>query len=150
MPRFYRRATCGCGHVLSAYSFRRNHAITWHTTQVAMIDQSRPKIIKDHPIGDGLDAFHASFKLIYLQKLSIDLILALQGLRVSRLLRSASGGKNLFSDLSRLGSSVNSDVVDLDRIIPLLNAVLTVDPDDALIWDQVYRAISEPTPPPDR
>lgn len=29
-----------------------------------MIDQSRPKIIKDHPIGDGHDAFHASFKLI--------------------------------------------------------------------------------------
>ncbi|KAH6876701.1 hypothetical protein B0T10DRAFT_196376 [Thelonectria olida] len=134
-----------------------------------MIDRSRPKIIKDHPIGDGLDAFHASFKSIcqdrciscspdalaqfdqeVLQKLSIDLILALQGLRVSRLLRSASGGKNLFSDLSTLGSSVNSNDVDLDRIKPLLNAVLADDPDDALIWDQVYRAISEPTPPPDR
>ncbi|KAK7211992.1 hypothetical protein V2G26_001810 [Clonostachys chloroleuca] len=127
------------------------------------------KAIKDHPIGDGLDAFHASFKSVCrdrriscspdtlahfdhegLQKLSIDLILALQGLRVSRLLRSASGGKNLFSDLSRLGSSVNSDDVDLDRIKPLLNAVLAVDPDDMLIWDQVYRAINEPTPPPDR
>ncbi|KAH6869245.1 hypothetical protein B0T10DRAFT_280007 [Thelonectria olida] len=119
-----------------------------------MIDRSRPKIIKDHPIGDGLDAFHASFKSIcqdrciscspdalaqfdqeVLQKLSIDLILALQGLRVSRLLRSASGGKNLFSDLSTLGSSVNSNDVDLDRIKPLLNAVLAADPDDALIWD---------------
>lgn len=83
-----------------------------------------------------------------LQNLSLDLLLALQTLRASRLLRSSSIRKNLFGDLSRLNSTVNSDDFDLHRIKPLLNAALADSPDDTLIWDRVYDAVTEATPPP--
>lgn len=82
-----------------------------------------------------------------LQNLTIDLLLALQSLRASRLLRSSGSGKNLFSDLSRLNSAVNSDDFDLDSIKPLLRSVIAGD-NDALIWKEVYNAVTEPTPPP--
>ncbi|KAH7025306.1 uncharacterized protein B0I36DRAFT_417596 [Microdochium trichocladiopsis] len=132
-----------------------------------MADQARSQIIKENPIGKGLDAFRASFSLICegasvpctpdslgsldheeLQNLTLDLLLALQSLRISRLLRSSGSGKNLLSDLSRLNSAVNSDDFDLNRIKPLLNAALTDDPDDAVIWNEVYHAVTESTPPP--
>jgi len=45
-------------------------------------------------------------------------------------------------------SAVSSDSFDFDRIKPLLNAALADDLDDALIWEQVYNAITESTPPP--
>ncbi|KAB5511463.1 hypothetical protein GE09DRAFT_932421, partial [Coniochaeta sp. 2T2.1] len=132
-----------------------------------MIDQPRSKIIEENPIGKGLDAFRASFNSMRkgpsisctpdalerlgpddLQNLTLDLLLALQGLRASRLLCSSGSGKNLFSDLSRLNSLVNSDDFELDSIKHLLNAALADDPNDALIWDQVYNAVTECTPPP--
>ncbi|EJT68062.1 hypothetical protein GGTG_14359 [Gaeumannomyces tritici R3-111a-1] len=47
-----------------------------------------------------------------------------------------------------LNLAVASDDFDLDRIKPLLRAALAGDPNDALIWDQVYRAVAESTPPP--
>jgi len=55
---------------------------------------------------------------------------------------------NLFSDLSRLNSVINSYDFDLDRIKPLLNAALADPLDDALLWDRVYDAVTESTPPP--
>ncbi len=82
------------------------------------------------------------------QNVALDLLSALQSLRASRLLRSSGSSKNLFSDLSRLNSAVNSDDFDLDRIKPLLTAALADDSDDALIWDRVYDAVTESTPPP--
>ena len=54
----------------------------------------------------------------------------LQILPAARLLRSNSGGKNLLSGLLRLIAPVNSDDFDFDRIKPLLNAVLTDQPDE--------------------
>jgi hypothetical protein len=81
------------------------------------------------------------------QNLALDLISALQILPASRLLCSRNGGKNLFSDLSRLNSIVNSDGFDIERIGPLLQAVLSNEPDD-LIWDKVYATVTESTPPP--
>ncbi|GKU12502.1 unnamed protein product, partial [Fusarium langsethiae] len=129
--------------------------------------QPQSKIIEDNPIGDGLNAFRASFKLICegasvpctldaleqlsqedLQNLVIDLLLALQGLRISRVLRSSGSGKNLLSDLSRLNAAVNLDDFDLHRIKPLLRLTLADKPDDALIWNLVYDAVTESTPPP--
>jgi hypothetical protein len=79
--------------------------------------------------------------------LYLDLILALQALPASRVLRSISGSRNLFSDLLRLGAAVNSDDFDCERLIPLLGAVLNKESDDA-IWDKVYTAAAESTPPP--
>jgi hypothetical protein len=58
-----------------------------------------------------------------------------------------SGSKNLFGDLSRLSASVNSNEFDVERLIPLLGAILKEEP-DAVIWNKVYEAVTEPTPPP--
>ncbi|RXG41348.1 hypothetical protein VDGE_30384 [Verticillium dahliae] len=132
-----------------------------------MADQRRPKIIEDNPIKTGLEGFRASFKAACknegippsldslceltddeFQNLALDLILALQGCQASRLLRSGGRGKNLFSDLSRLSSAVNSDDFDFDRIKPLFKASLADTLDDALIWDHVYNTVAEATPPP--
>lgn len=74
--------------------------------------------------------------------------MALQSLRITRLLGSSGSGKNLLSDLSRLNSAVNSDDFDLDRIKPLLHITLAENPNDALIWKQVYAVVTETTPPP--
>jgi hypothetical protein len=47
-----------------------------------------------------------------------------------------------------LNSAVSSDNFDFDRIKPLLRAALADNRDDALIWDRVYDAVTESTPPP--
>jgi len=48
----------------------------------------------------------------------------------------------------RLELSLRSNDFDLDRIKPLLTAALADHLDDVLIWDRVYDAITESTPPP--
>jgi hypothetical protein len=48
----------------------------------------------------------------------------------------------------RLTSAVHSDDSDLDRIRPLLKAALADNLDDELVWNRVYDAITESTPPP--
>jgi hypothetical protein len=58
------------------------------------------------------------------------------------------GPYSVRSDLLRLELSLDSDDFDLDFIKPLLNAALADHPDDALIGDRVYDAITESTPPP--
>jgi hypothetical protein len=85
--------------------------------------------------------------LLGVQNLALDLISALQILPAFRLLCSSNGGKNLFSDLSRLNSIVNSDGFDIEHIEPLLQAVLSKEPDD-LIWGKVYATVTESMPPP--
>ncbi|KAK3365023.1 hypothetical protein B0T24DRAFT_507897, partial [Lasiosphaeria ovina] len=84
-----------------------------------------------------------------LQNLALNLLLALQSIRISRLLPSRGSGKNLLSDLSRLNSAVNFDDFNLDRIEPLLKSALVVDhADDTIIWYQVYNAVFEHNPTP--
>ncbi len=82
-----------------------------------------------------------------LQNLALDLISALQILPASRILNSSGGSKSLFGDLSRLNTAVYSNDFDIERVIPLLNAVLTNEPDE-VIWNKVYAAVTESTPPP--
>ncbi|KAI1584778.1 hypothetical protein PtrCC142_012217, partial [Pyrenophora tritici-repentis] len=65
----------------------------------------------------------------------------------SRHLPSSRGGKNLLEDLSRLMTAVNADEFDVDRILPLLQATLRKESDD-IIWNAVYDAVTESTPPP--
>ncbi|KAH6988793.1 serine/threonine-protein kinase Sgk2 [Ilyonectria sp. MPI-CAGE-AT-0026] len=132
-----------------------------------MADQSWSKIIEKHPIGKGLDAFRASFNSICedgsilcspdalgqldqedIQNLVLDLLSALRNLPAIRFLRSKTGHGTLRSDLLRLISAVASADFDFDRVKPLLTSALTDKPDDALIWDQVYNAVTESTPPP--
>ncbi|KAG8664999.1 uncharacterized protein FPOAC1_012977 [Fusarium poae] len=131
-----------------------------------MADQPRSKVIKENPIGKGLNAFRASFNSICeaestlcppdaldqldqedIQNLVLDLLSALRSLPAVRLLRSKTGHGTLRSDLLRLISAAASDDFDYDRVKPLLKAALASEP-DTLIWDQVYVAVAESTPPP--
>ena len=75
---------------------------------------------------------------------ALDLVSALQILPASRLLPSTSGGKNLFSDLSKLNLAINTGNFDAGCVIPLLQVVLRDDSDEA-IWKEVYDLLTEPT-----
>lgn len=77
----------------------------------------------------------------------LNLIHALQGLPASRSLPSKRGNRDLLGDLLSLNSAIYSDNFDTARIRPLLNAVLHKLP-DKVIWDAVYDAVMESTPPP--
>lgn len=72
---------------------------------------------------------------------------ATQNFPAARLLPARRSGGTLRSDLLRLELSLDSDAFDFDRIRPLLHAVLANKPDNE-IWDQVYNAVTESTPPP--
>ncbi|KAF1835673.1 hypothetical protein BDW02DRAFT_567708 [Decorospora gaudefroyi] len=101
-----------------------------------MTDATRSAIIKEKPIAHGLHAFRDSAQSLSqgldaststgvlgriddesLQDHALDLLSALQILPASRSLPSGTGGKNLFSDLSRLNLAVNSGDFDVRRII---------------------------------
>ena len=78
-----------------------------------------------------------------IQTLTIGLLSALLTLPAIRFLRSKTSHGNLSSDLLKLISAVTSDNFHFDRIKPLLTAALTDNRDNALIWDQVYNAVTE-------
>ncbi|KAJ6436591.1 Sulfatase domain containing protein [Purpureocillium lavendulum] len=105
-----------------------------------MSPSARLKLISDHPIGNGLDAFHASF----------DSICNSTGIRsadeIDGLGREGVG--TVRNELLRLVSTVASDDFDFDRVKPLLKAALADNHEDALIWDLVSAAAVESTPPP--
>jgi hypothetical protein len=82
------------------------------------------------------------------QDLASSLLSTLQILPATRLLTSKRGRGTLRSDVLRLISAVTSADFDFDRLKPLLKSALTDEPDDALIWDQVYNTVTESTPPP--
>ncbi|KAI0599143.1 hypothetical protein F4775DRAFT_128571 [Biscogniauxia sp. FL1348] len=131
-----------------------------------MTDQDRSEIIRDNPIETRLDSFRASFDSICkdkgiacspdalgqldqedVQNLSWDLLAGLQTLFITRLLPSSTGRGTLRNNLLALNSAVASDSFDYDRVKPLLAAVIAKKSDEE-IWDQVYNAIAESTPPP--
>lgn len=136
-----------------------------HSRLLAMSDPARSKLINNHPVGNGLDAFHSSFDPICknsglrstedideigredTQDLAYSLLSALQILPIVRLLQSRSGSGTIRSDLLRLVSAVASDEFDFDQIKPLLKATLADKPQDILIWDLVSAAAVESTPP---
>jgi len=99
------------------------------------------KVIVNVPV----TSFHLT--LTELKDILLDLILALQSLPASRLLPSNSGNKILLSDLLRLNSAVISDDFDIERFLPLLNAIFRIQPDE-VIWEKVYAIVTESTPPP--
>ncbi|KAL2889273.1 hypothetical protein HOO65_030774 [Ceratocystis lukuohia] len=134
-----------------------------------MENQSPSKIIENHPIGKGLDAFRASFNSICedmsilcspdaldqldlrdSRDLVISLLTAVQNLTAIRFLPSKTGHDSLRTDLIRLNFTVASTDFNFDRVKPLLKSALADETDDTLLWDQVYQAVTEHTPPPDR
>ncbi|KAK4031374.1 hypothetical protein C8A01DRAFT_51523 [Parachaetomium inaequale] len=94
-----------------------------------MADQTRLRIIKNNPIGNGLDALRASFDTV-----CVDRTLSRNPDALGQLDQEAA-------DLLRLELLLDSDDLDLDRIKPLLTVALADDSDDALIWDRVYNAL---------
>ncbi|KAJ6279021.1 hypothetical protein J3E71DRAFT_368428 [Bipolaris maydis] len=126
----------------------------------------RLEVLRSKPIGEGLRSVCNSFNSLCkeqgipaslsaldwigtedVQNLSLALVSALQILPAARLLPSKTGGKHLFSNLSKLHSAISSDDFDLERIRPLWNAVLKNESDD-VIWRQAEIAVTESTPPP--
>lgn len=73
---------------------------------------------------------------------------AAQNLPAARLLPAGTGRGTLRSDLLRLELSLDAENFDFDRIKPLLKTTISRDSDDAHIWDQVYSAVVDKTPPP--
>ncbi|GKU09620.1 unnamed protein product [Fusarium langsethiae] len=131
-----------------------------------MRNELQPEVIRDNPIGNGLDVFRASFDSICegagisccpdaldeldqedLRNLSLPLLFALQSHTASGLLLTNTGRGTLRSNLLRLISAAASDDFDFDRVKPLLKSALASEP-DALIWDRAYDAVAESTPPP--
>ncbi|KAE8154986.1 hypothetical protein BDV25DRAFT_170316 [Aspergillus avenaceus] len=131
-----------------------------------MNQQSKTDIIRAKPIGEGLDAFRevvtsacetagrpfsvASLSQLdteVLKELFLDLVTTLLALPVCRVLPSVGRGKTLFGDLSKLNSSIDSDDFDVNKLIQLCVAVYTKETDE-VIWDKVYAAVIESTPPP--
>jgi hypothetical protein len=82
------------------------------------------------------------------QDLASSLLSAFQILPASRLLTSKMGRSTLRSDLLTIISAVTSADFNFDRIKPLLQSALADKLDDVLIWNQVYNAVTESTPPP--
>ncbi|KAF1841393.1 uncharacterized protein K460DRAFT_318276 [Cucurbitaria berberidis CBS 394.84] len=120
---------------------------------------NRSEILHANPIGRGLDGFRDAHALNpldddnwggddeALKNTLVELVLALQSLAASRSLPSKRGNKDLRSDLLSLSSALYSDNADTVRAKPLLDAVLSKQPDE-VIWDAVYDAVTESTPPP--
>jgi hypothetical protein len=77
----------------------------------------------------------------------ITLVSALQALPAARFLHSKIGSRALFHDLLRLNAAVSNAEFDVERIRPLLDAIFSNEPDE-VIWDKVYAAVTESTPPP--
>lgn len=73
---------------------------------------------------------------------------AAQNLPAARRLPATSGRSTLRADLLRLEISLDPDDADLESLKPLLRSALADNPSDAVIWDHVYRAVAESTPPP--
>lgn len=83
---------------------------------------------------------------VELKDILLDLLIAFQSLPASRHLPSSRGGKSLLDDLSKLIVAVIADDFDIERIIPLLQAVLSKE-SDYVIWGKVYAVVTESTPP---
>ncbi|POR32939.1 Uncharacterized protein TPAR_06835 [Tolypocladium paradoxum] len=112
-----------------------------------MTDQSRSEVIKEHPIGNGLDAFRASFSSICddrsvarssaaidqlaqddLRNLTLPFLFALQSLSVAGLLFSRTSAGTLRNDLLKLIAAIASADFDFDRVKPLLKEAVADKP----------------------
>ncbi|KAI1418834.1 hypothetical protein F5Y12DRAFT_721593 [Xylaria sp. FL1777] len=123
------------------------------------MDPDRLATIQAHPLGTHLDAARVLFNQIArapddldtasnedLQSSGLALFSAFLNHPASRRLPSQSGRDNLLQDISKLIPALASNTVHPGRIKPLLRAVLAHQP-DVEIWEQVYHAVTESTPP---
>ncbi|KAI1746447.1 hypothetical protein F4782DRAFT_544249 [Xylaria castorea] len=124
-----------------------------------MMDQHQLYIIQSHPFRANLEPSRTSLNTIVqnpaeldtvnredLQTIVIALISAILNYLAAPLLPSQAGDSTLRQDLFKLFSAVVSNTVNYGQIKPLLNVVLT-HRSDIEIWEQVYNAVTESTPP---
>ncbi|KAI1463748.1 uncharacterized protein F4812DRAFT_446286 [Daldinia caldariorum] len=121
-----------------------------------MIEKEQQETIQAHPLGTHLDVVYTSFDKDpaeletasheVIQSLGFLVLSVLRNHVASRLLPSQTGQDNLGGDIVKLISLIASDASYSDRIKPLLHAVFARRP-DVEIWEQVYRAVTESTPP---
>ncbi|KAI0430871.1 hypothetical protein F5Y09DRAFT_306398 [Xylaria sp. FL1042] len=124
-----------------------------------MMDPGQVATIQAYPLGTHLDAACVLFNEIArapddldtashedLQTSGLALFSALLNHPASRRLPSQTRHDSLLQDISRLVPALASNTVHPDRIKPLLHAVLAHRP-DVEIWEQVYHAVTESTPP---
>ncbi|KKZ63527.1 hypothetical protein EMCG_02152 [[Emmonsia] crescens] len=120
----------------------------------------RSEIISSHPIGDRLEAFRDLYGIcqpLFDPGTSIstdgdvkdnanngvlDFLVALPTLPACRILLSARGSSALYTDILRIAANF-----EVRPLLPLLKAVRDKEPDE-VIWDKVYAAVTESTPPP--
>ena len=81
------------------------------------------------------------------QLLLTTLITVLLLINTSNQLPSLHGGRNLRDDLAHCLQTLTGDDCDIPRMLPLLQAVMDQESDQA-IWDQVSVAVNPSTPPP--
>ncbi|KAK5998909.1 hypothetical protein PT974_01293 [Cladobotryum mycophilum] len=127
---------------------------------------SIPEVIQVNPIGNALDGVHHIFDSECqkadilctpeslsqlgpdsLRNIASDLILSLMTHKASHILPSCDGAALLIDDLSKLLPRVRSNDFDRYRICSLLEMALGRH-EDTTIWDKVYEAVKEYTPPP--
>ena len=125
------------------------------------IHESFNSICRQLQISNGVEALHQfdnNGKINYshwlplltyldLLKLAYGLVSMLLSHPASQLLPSQGIGENLYHDVAQLGVAITSPDFDFDRIKPLLTAIINNESDE-VIWEKVYDAIIESTPPP--
>ncbi|KAH8708597.1 hypothetical protein GQ44DRAFT_743041 [Phaeosphaeriaceae sp. PMI808] len=118
-----------------------------------MVNLSRSEIIKSHPIGSRLDGFQSNYTSGWKNKvdsnIDCDGKFHLHTCEKKLLMRCphSTAKKDLLNDLASLYLSTVSNSFDNARVEPLLDAVLNKQPNE-VIWDAVYNAVAESTPPP--
>ncbi|OJD13994.1 hypothetical protein AJ78_05607 [Emergomyces pasteurianus Ep9510] len=123
------------------------------------------EIIKSHSIGNKLDEYcglYDVFISIYghdmvvgdrdqaegrIRKQLLQLLGALQTHPICYELHSSGRRETLFGDLAWLSSEVDSKRYEISLLLPLLKAIRDKQP-DRTIWEKVYDAVTESTPPP--
>lgn len=118
---------------------------------------SKSEIISFHPIGSRLEEYrdlyncfsaeHSDDGADKIEKRLLQLLAVLQTHPVCFELPSGRGHGTLFDDLLALLSEVRSSLFEINRLRPLLKAIHDEQPDET-IWNKVYDAVTETTPPP--
>ncbi|KAL9098225.1 MAG: hypothetical protein Q9163_006079 [Psora crenata] len=139
-----------------------------------MMNLSESELIASKPIGNGLEAFRNHYRSICeelgiprhedtskqfsllleaagsgdVKVLIVDLISELQRLPAARILPSRSGLGTLAGDLAIFYSRLDSNEVEVESAVPLLDQIIKTAPDSD-IWHAVYTLVSKfrTTPP---
>ncbi|OJD12475.1 hypothetical protein ACJ73_09345 [Blastomyces percursus] len=124
-------------------------------TNIAQMVSSKSEIIAAYSLDNSLIEFRDIYDAVTLasdtsaekqHKRLFQLLAALQALPICFELPSVRGSGTLYTDLLKLNLKVATHF-EIERLLPLLKAIRDGEPDKT-IWDKVYEAVTESTPPP--